>query len=347
MATKVTAGFVAVMMVLTVSAMAVADSDSSDAVTTAPWTFQVHDGSGWTTYTVGDGGYNGCIAINKAGIPGLVIDNRYTVQKINAYGPYTTINEEYGRVSKIGDQENGAAGVWNVAFLDSNGTWQNRESWIQNTWSGPVEHFTPVALGFYKQYSDYSTSTATENDPSTGYRTSAIALWYGADDSSVPAGVPATTNSYITVDNSSQYKVHFLMRIASGYTPTISPGGHVKADIFLNGERYIYAKGYGSDAYLAMKDALGAANVVGNEVIGENYSWITTIYGLGTQQIAGQNTPDDYTDDKYVYWNQYDGVSIDPPQLTYSGFLTGHHSSVTGAPMDGTFAIMMHYKADA
>lgn len=346
MATKVVAGFVAVMMVLTVSAMAVADSDSSDAVTTAPWTFQVHDGSGWTTYTVGDGGYNGCIAINKAGISGLVIDNRYTVQKINAYGPYTTINEEYGRVSKIGDQENGAAGVWNVAFLDSNGTWQNRESWIEQTWSGPVEHFTPEALGFYKQYSDYSTSTATENDHSTGYRTSAIALWYGADDSSVPAGVPATVNSYITVDSSSQFRAFFLTRVDDGYTPTILPGGHDIGFVIVNEKTYKLARGYGSDAYLAMKDALGAANVVGNEVIGENYSWITTIYGLGTQQIAGQDTPNDYTDDKYVYWNQYDGVSLNPPQLTYSGFLTGHHSSVPGAPMGGS-VIMMHYKADA
>ena len=202
MATKVTAGFVAVMMVLTVSAMAVADSDSSDAVTTAPWTFQVRNGNEWTTYTVGDGGYNGCIAINKAGIPGLVIDNRYTVQKTNDYGTYTTINEEYGRVSKIGNQENGAEGVWNVAVLDSNGTWQNRESWIEPTWNGEIEHFTPEALGFYKQYSDYSTSTVVENDHSTGYRTSAIALWYGADDSSVPAGVPATVNNFITVDSS-------------------------------------------------------------------------------------------------------------------------------------------------
>ncbi|MDC7951019.1 hypothetical protein PAA26_02905 [Methanomassiliicoccaceae archaeon COG_1] len=346
MATKVTAGFVAVMMVLTVSAMAVADSDSSDAVTTAPWTFQVHDGSGWTTYTVGDGGYNGCIAINKAGIPGLVIDNRYTVTKTNAYGDYITINEEYGRVSKIGDQENGVAGVWNVAFLDSNGTWQNRESWIEITWSGPVEHFTPEALGFYKQYSDYSTATATENDHSTGYRTSAIALWYGADDSSMPAGVPATTNSYITVDSSSQFRAFFLTRVDDGYTPTISPGGHSLPPMVIDGDTYALARGYGSDAYLAMKDALGAANVVGNEVIGENYSWITTIYGLGTQQIAGQDTPNDYTDDKYVYWNQYDGVSLNPPKLIYSGFLTGHHSSVPGAPMGGS-VIMMHYKADA
>ena len=310
MATKVAAGFVAVMMVLTVSAMAVADSDSSDAVTTAPWTFQVRNGNEWTTYTVGDGGYNGCIAINTAGIPGLVIDNRYTVQKTNAYGPYTTINEEYGRVSKSGNQENGAAGVWNVAFLDSNGTWQNRESWIQNTWSGPVEHFTPEALGFYKQYSDYSTSTATENDPSTGYRTSAIALWYGADDSSVPAGVPATTNSYITVDSSSQYAVYYLTKIDNGYTPTISPGGHFLGSLTIKDNTYSLFLGHGSDAYLAMKDALGAANVVGNEVIGENYSWINTIYGLGTQQIAGQDTPDDYTDDKYVYWNQYDGIQV-------------------------------------
>ena len=335
------------MMVLTVSAMAVADSDSSDAVTTAPWTFQVRDGSGWTTYTVGDGGYNGCIAINKAGIPGLVIDNRYTVQKTNDYGTYTTINEEYGRVSKIGNQENGAAGVWNVAFLDSNGTWQNRESFTEGTWSGPVEHFTAESLGFYKQYSDYSTSTVTENDPSTGYRTSAIALWYGADDSSMPAGVPATVNNYITVDSSSQFRVQVLMRINQNYTPTVMPGGNINLSLMIDGDRYIWATGYGSDGYLALKDALGAANVVGNEVIGENYSWITTIYGLGTQQIAGQDTPNDYTDDKYVYWNQYDGIQVFPlpPVVTYSGFLSGFHSTVDGAPMDLT-ALMFYYNVD-
>ena len=126
--------------------------------------------------------------------------------------------------------------------------------------------------------------------------------------SSVP-----TINGVITLDNGQTLNA---TNLASGVTIT----------------------GYGSDAYLALKNALNVApldNVVGEETIPvngyNNYSWIDTIFGLGTVQTQGLDTPSDWTDDVYVYWSQYDGNYSGEGSGQLSGFVLGAYSPLTGA----------------
>ena len=85
-----------------------------------------------------------------------------------------------------------------------------------------------------------------------------------------------------------------------------------------------------------LKNALNRnnrVNVVGNDTPGENYSWISAIFGLSTAQVEGANTPNDFTDDHYVYWGQSGKADVTATAWTTAPFLSGHYSPVEGSPV--------------
>lgn len=347
MKTMAAAVLVAVMMAGAVFVIA-PDSGSSDA-TPPTWSISVYQNSTWTTYS--GNGYNGCIAAQDAGIPGLEMDENYTVTKTNSWGSYTTLNDRYGLVTAIGLVANNASDVWNTAVY-TNGAWDDQRNSVDNP-NDPDDQIdsSKAALGFYKPYSDYNSA----------WRTGTVALWFGAETSSMPAGLNVTPAPIVTVvEGNNEFKVDFTMNLFDFYTsspqaffsvvnnlgvnnvyaPGIN-GGTVYVNylsVFVTGisGNYITFSGYGSDAYLALKNALNRnnrVNVVGNDTPGENYSWISSIFGLSTAQVEGANTPNDFTDDHYVYWGQSGKADVTATAWTTAPFLSGHYSPVEGSPV--------------
>ena len=231
-------------------------------------------------------------------------------------GSYPSLNATYGDITTFNGKTEDSTNVWNV-FVYVNGAWT-----VGND-----------AIGFYRCFEDYASNWQTAN----------IALQYGADATSVPTSLltASQTKSNITAVDSEDFAVIFHLKNMYSSVPTINGvitldnGQTLNATNLASG---VTITGYGSDAYLALKDALNvttSANVVGEETIPangyNNYSWIDTIFGLGTVQTQGLGTPSDWTDDVYAYWSQYDGNYSGEGSGQLSSFVLGAYSPLTGA----------------
>ncbi|MDY0237004.1 MAG: hypothetical protein RBR71_13345 [Gudongella sp.] len=258
-------------------------------------------GSGWVGYT-GEG-YNAYLAtldvLTDAGMAAGTYSFNNTYQT-NSPG-YWTIDMTYGTMTKLLDLETDSTYSWYVYMYDAT---SGTPAWVSIGSS--------AALGFYKPYSDYTVA-------SSAYQTANIAFYYGeAAPVSLPSSgmktitsVPQTSGSSALISN---YTYYF------NFTYSGNPGDDVSIDIV----------GYGSDAYTALVNGLGAM-VVGGNASTASYGWLTSIFGIGTVQTAGADTPDDWTDDVYSYWSldYYDNVS----GYTYSQYTTGFYTSLSNGPM--------------
>ncbi|WP_400153883.1 hypothetical protein [Candidatus Methanomassiliicoccus intestinalis] len=296
-------------------------SDNADApvlgdasTANGTYTIFVDNGNGWQSQVVYT--YDGAQAVQATSFwkTGDSMVDRATT------GAYPSLNATYGDITTFNGKTEDSTNVWNV-FVYVDGEWT-----IGND-----------AIGFYRCFDDYASNWQTAN----------IALQYGADATSVPTSL----TSYITSKNISLSDVTEVMHGDANYMITFhlqKTYGSVEAVINGNVKDSsnqtittqslatgITVVGYGSDAYLALKEALNvgtAINVVGEETIPaagyNNYSWIDTIFGLGTIQTQGASTPSDWTDDVYAYWSQYDGTSTN-----LSSFVLGSYSSISSAPL--------------
>ena len=96
------------------------------------------------------------------------------------------------------------------------------------------------------------------------------------------------------------------------------------------------ATGYGSNGFTALQNAVGTDATTG--VVGSSdystYGWITTLFGKGTEQIEGMNTPDDWTDDVYTYWAlYYYDVSGTTAQWKYADLTSAFYGSLDGSAL--------------
>lgn len=279
------------------------------------YTVFVNDGTsaGWQSQTVS--AYDGAQAVQATT---FWKDGDSMVARATT-GSYPSLNATYGDVTTFDGKTEDATNVWNV-YVYVNDEWV-----IGND-----------AIGFYRCFDDYASNWQTAN----------IALQYGSDATSVPSELEEYANgklSQITnVTDTSAFAVTFNLRNMYVSIPTINGAITLDNGQTLNATNLasgVTVTGYGSDAYLALKDALNvisSANVIGEETIPvngyNNYSWIDTIFGLGTVQTQGLDTPSDWTDDVYVYWSQYDGDYFGTGVGQLSGFVLGAYSPLTGAP---------------
>lgn len=211
--------------------------------------------------------------------------------------PYTTNNTSYGTITKLFGLENNNTYSWHV-FVYKNGAWNSGVD----------------AIGLYQPFTDYTAD----------YKTSNIALYYGAsigdlDFSSLSilplTQVPSSASGSHAVD----YQVNFtFIRTVDGQTVTTT------------------ATGYGSNGFTALQNAVGTDATTG--VVGSSdystYGWITTLFGKGTEQIEGMNTPDDWTDDVYTYWAlYYYDVSGTTAQWKYADLTSAFYGSLDGSAL--------------
>ena len=211
--------------------------------------------------------------------------------------PYTTNNTAYGTITKLFGLENNEDYSWNVFIY-------NGSEWVRGI----------AAIGLYQPFTDYV------ND----YRVSNIALYYG-DSSVMPVFnslsiLPLTqVPSDVNGSHAADYQVDFtFIRTVNGEKVTTT------------------ATGYGSNGFTALQNAIGTdanAGVVGSSNY-STYGWITTLFGIGTVQVAGQETPDDWTDDVYTYWalSYLDG-SGENATWKYADLTSAFYGSLDGSAL--------------
>lgn len=304
------------LLALLVGAMMVAcviptiASDSDATVVTGQYEIYEYSEGVWT-HGAGTG-YNAYDAVKSyyvAKSMTVTADDSYTVVKENDWGEYTTINEGYGTITGIGSQLKGDK-TWH-SFVYVNGAWVDAE----------------FGLAFYKCFEDYDAD----------YRTANVALFYGTDSEknsiSMPSTPVGTTVPVRSIDENDAFKVTFYLSVDTSVPVSIVPDScHTYEDY----SRGFEIHGYGSDVALALKDAMTCnnyaidLNVKNTYGFNTSYGYTTSIHG-----IDGVNIDDDGDGyyDHYYYWSSLIGIG----NTTYSDFMFGFYTPISGAGMGSTF----------
>lgn len=246
---------------------------------------------------------------------------------------YYNPNENYGTLSNITIGET-------TYPIDSFTTYvYNKTTDLTSNYSWNLAN---PALGWYHPYADYSaTYDVTVNGTKTTYSmaSAAVAIIYGTDSTALN-GVTPKTPAEITDDDA--YKYTFTIK--SNHTlsfedvAVVQETNGVISDAVLNTSKIMSGMtivGWGSNAYEALKDALGEENVVGQSAyavhFGDStsgyykyYSWLGPV--LGADTVTSDNGDGTYT---YKYWSSMVGTQ-------YCDYTLGFYSSITGAPNVGS-----------
>lgn len=319
---KSLAVIVAALMVVAMPIGLVAvDADTTTTVN-GQYSVYAYDGQGWDSDIVSAYDAAQAVVASKMWENGDSMVAKYTP------GTWVTYNyDTYGNISKFMGVPNNENSQWNVFYINT---------------SDVVVKATHN-LGSYKCFDDYD-----EN-----HRTANIILYYGpstvsaSDVSGYSSFTGSVAESDITeMDYSDAYAVTFTLSIRYDGANAVIAGDLEDADgNAVTNNRLktstVNVVGYGSDCYLALKDALGSEdNCTGTDAIpnqGYNpYGWMGKMLGLEMVQTAGTLTPSDWTDDKYAYWCIYD----DGTHL--ADFVLGAYSPLNsaGEPFgDNSFAL--------
>lgn len=288
----------------------VADSEESDAVSAGTMNIHVYNGSSWTSYT-GLSGYNALQALQNseatftAATHDGFLSTDYVIQKTNNWGAYDEINSNYGDLLTVNGVTETSSMVWNTLYYD-----------------GSEWKIGPAAIGFIVPFTDGAIASAN------------VALYYGQALTDIPDEIYEIDNfAGMITPTGSNYEYTFYLKVsAAGYSATVSQNTTVwykdttdntwKQKNLASGDitNGITVRGYGSNAYSALKNALSAAepNVIGTETYGAYYGWISSIFGLTT--VEGSN---------YTYWTQ--NTITD----SFLSFNLGAYSGLSNVPADG------------
>lgn len=330
---------VAAMMIATFGAIVQnasvesADSDENTA-STYGFNFWINygDGSGWSGALAANG-YNACTALQSYASSNnlaLTIDSAtYTVQ----YG-YSYINQNYGDVTALGGVTENTTDMWNTIYYSASG------------WAVGSD-----AIGYYKPFADYNED----------YQTANIALYYGtaAEAQAAISTLPTTGLRSVvpttSIVGNADYAVSFYLRTnstavthaaAKGVVLSISDLPSVTGTTLEAGQTIV---GYGSDLYLALKNAVGTNISAVEDVPGVDhgtymtyYSWMNSLFGLSTV-LVNDGGDDDWSNDIYAWWTQYTAYSDDSNVANdvKSDFVLGYYSPLSNAPnVQTTYALI-------
>lgn len=276
------------VIVIALGWIAVESADDTDAVSAGSMNIYVYDGSSWEEYP-GMDGYNALQALQSTGLD-IVADTDYIKDG--------AINSNYGDITRIGDDAETDRKVWNTIYYH-NGAWA----------------VGPDAIGFITPFLDRWWNSAN------------VVFYYREDLSSVPSDVDTYFNGKTLADliepYTDDYAYDFYLKVeASGCTPTIAEGTEVlwfNEDIFdfeyvpLTRQMLtdgVDIRGYGSNAYAALRDAVGGDNI--------EYSSTFSLFGLSSWNQSENDT----------YWVQY--TSEDQ----YLMFNLGAYSTLENVPTE-------------
>lgn len=313
--------FALIAVMIAAGGASVVGFQDSDADADSAQTIKVfYNATGTETWTSsGQNAYNVYLAIYGA-MSSLGYTFETTASNTQWYvtsGGYSNPNMTYGKIDKINDSE-----TFTILGYDSSDS-----SW---------DDITSVALGWLRPYSDYS-EVAVVGSSSSVYSNIAIKMGNASTDAILSSDLIGLT----TVQNNSAYYYTFYLFDTSA-TIVVQDGTQVKTSSGLQTltasmlQSGITVCGYGSDAYLALKDAVGSALVgqmtswVDQGSYYTYYSWMDTLFGTGTaSETSGGVTT-------YHYWASYDS------SMDYLDWTLGYYSTVhfdTGNVLDD-FVIM-------
>ncbi len=313
-AVKMAALAVVMMLAIPYIGFTVEASDSEESID-GTYTILYNDGSGWGYQIVS--AFDGAQAVKAT----AVWQTTDVMADKSTGGTWASPNTDYGDITTFMGKTETSSSIWNV-FVYQDGSWVAGNS----------------NIGYYACFGDYYSN----------WRTANIALYYGAQTTAAPEGLSDAANGHLSAITGLTYydedededvyydafAVTFYMKIdQAGVTPTISSGAVTSAELSAGVE----VVGYGSTVYLALQQALGN-DVVGEDALPGTYNstyqywtyngWIDTIFGLGTTQTEGMDTPTDWTDDKYVWWQILSGTTGTGAAL---GFVLGYYSPLTSS----------------
>ncbi len=283
MHSRIAAMAVAVMMIAIAGTTAIAsigDADATGAI--GDFDFYLDTDSGYVKYESTGINASAALSSQSALLTAMdsTVDNAFSKQYHNEYGDYTSINTEWGAITK-----NAASAVegsqWNVyvyTFDGTNGVGQ---------WK-----IADKTLGFYKPFDDYSGAYATAN----------VALSYGPATTVAPSDLPSAGLQNLTaVTETATYAVNFEIRY-DGADETI----------------YTTVTGYGSDAAIALKKAVGDS-VTLDMTVGVSYGYLVSLFGKATDDSSGS----------WMWWQMRNDSKADT-QLVESQFYLGFYTAITG-----------------
>ncbi len=242
-------------------------------------------------------------------------------------GGYYNPNENYGAIGSIQLSDGGY-----IAY----------DVFVYN----PIEvrwNYAEDAIGWYRPFADYANTVTFNSGVCAG--SANIAIVRGDYDLTTITNLQPLTE----ISESSTFRYSFYLKDDSGTVNvpdnttvtvrTISYTTITLTNAMLQSGIVIY--GYGSDAYLALMDAVGvnqnnASNLIGQTATfvlngtGDSqyytyYSWMDTLFGSGTETT--------YNDDgstTYLYWSSYTAETG-----YYLDYTLGYYSSLTGAYNSG------------
>lgn len=335
---KVFSVLAAVMMVAVVGAV-VFTSEYSDAddtpVSNGTMTVNILTSvnGNWVTDTVA--AYDGALALSRA-LANHQWSNDVDTTMYSYPTQYVEIDYSYGAFTTINGITNSGSSTWHTYYFNEN------DGWVPVT----------CTLGWYKPFGDYDIN----------HRTANIAVVYGTDSAVsniMENNAPDVVAEIVSVNDivgNNNFKVSFYIKVeSSAYAMLVSQGksinvtgSNVTVQQVLDG---VYVSGYGSDFYLALKNAFGTL-VNGQEVVpyydnGDYYTiygWLNSFLGISSVWMNdGADSSDPY-DDVWAWWQEYYYYSVDPNTGnavgTTSDFAIGLLSPLADAPLThSTFAL--------
>ncbi len=266
------------------------DTDDSEAVADGMFNIYVYNGVNWTDY-LGFSGYNALQALDVTSATftpatyeeedgRTYLSTDYIIQKTNEWGDYDEINSHYGDLLTLNGVTETDTNVWNTYYYN-------------NGWKvGPAE------IGFIVPFTDGALASAN------------VVLYYGTPTSEVPTAVTqymaGKARRDMITPSGDNYRFEFDLGVAEGYTPTVSGAPTVEYYVESTGrwsvktlevgdlKDGIKVRGYGSNAYSALKSIVGTANLTGNDNPGPYNGWFERFFGLTTVKQG----------DIYHYWAQ-------------------------------------------
>ena len=335
MDSKIVATLVAMAVVIGGVVVYVAQNDAdgtNDPVTNGKMSVNLNYGTTWEVPRVVDA-YNGAIALDRyLGNTPHVMD--MSIQ--TTMGDYPAVNYQYGAITSINNIAASGDNVWNVFILNSSNSWERAAD----------------TLGWYKPFGDYDVS----------HRTANIAVIYGTQSDAqtkISSYTPSVTSAIVPVsdiNNNEYFKATFYIKISQDASvlaalgSTTVQGTDTITPALIN--RGVYVTGYGSDLYLALKNAF-PNGVSGQDAVPKMtsggydtvYSWIYTFLNLATIQVAGADTPNNYEDDRWAWWQQYAIFSVDQTGNVMgntSDFSLGLYSTIDDAPLT-TYSYALYF----
>lgn len=281
-----------VALLVAVVGFVAVDSDGSDATNDSNMKITIFDGTNWQSYDAY--GYTALAGLKSIPVA-PVADENYILNLHNDWGDYQDLNPNYGKLTSVKNIAASGNNVWNV-YVYQNNAWTLSEQ--------PLGYITPFTDGYYTSAN--------------------ICLWYGAPNSMTLSRINQYADHSADLINpvgNAAYLCSFNLKVATGValpTSTITvktvaggPASSINSSVLHEG---VTVYGYGSNAYAALRDA------VGSSLVGANYSatyngWIDTLFGLGTS----------YDGVNYTYWSQTAGTS-------YMSFSLGAYSPLSTVP---------------